>query len=302
MKQLSVVLLALSLTGAWSAARAEDAPAGKAIVKIHEGKHWIWLARQDQFDKHKDDLEPFYDYADKAFEDLVKLWGLPMPENSYALLVRPEPGGGFATGDVLEAHPVTHRATPGIGVSFDAFYNEANGVKGYWGYAILTHEMVNLFTGKLVSGGWPLDWWADHRSPFPLMTAVQIETDLIPKVAATHAKQLSGDVEKMFTQLRDDIGWPLFVRAFKAAKDDGMNWDRIGKNPSALRTNYVCAYLQIGAEKDLEKYIKGVLKEYSAQTVADIVKAREAWKALPESDPKRAKLRDAFLHGDYGGK
>ncbi|MGD0092142.1 MAG: hypothetical protein ABSE73_19685 [Planctomycetota bacterium] len=162
--------------------------------------------------------------------------------------------------------------------------------------------LVNLFTGKLVSGGWPLDWWADHRSPFPLMTAVQIETDLMPKVAETHAKQLGGDVEKMFTHFRDDIGWPLFVRAFKAAKEDGMNWEKIDKNPSALRTNYVCAYLQIGAEQDLEKYIKGVLKDYSAQTVTDILKAREAWKALPESDPQRAKLRDAFLHGDYKGK
>jgi hypothetical protein len=48
--------------------------------------------------------------------------------------------------------------------------------------------MVNLSTGALASGGWPMDWWADHRSPFPLMTAVQIETDLMPKVAVEHAK------------------------------------------------------------------------------------------------------------------
>lgn len=34
--------------------------------------------------------------------------------------------------------------------------------------------MVNLFTGQVVSGGWPVDWWANHRSPFSLMTAVEI--------------------------------------------------------------------------------------------------------------------------------
>ncbi|MGD0093464.1 MAG: hypothetical protein ABSE73_26420, partial [Planctomycetota bacterium] len=66
MKYLSVVLLALSWTGAWSTVRAADAAPSQAIVKIHEGKHWIWFARQDQYDQHKDDLEKFYEYADKV--------------------------------------------------------------------------------------------------------------------------------------------------------------------------------------------------------------------------------------------
>jgi hypothetical protein len=104
----------------------------------------------------------------------------------------------------------------------------------------------------------------------------------------------------MFTNLRDDFGFQLFARTFKAVREDGMDWGKIGKNPSPELTNYVCAYLQIGAAKDIGKYL-GVLKEYSAQAVADIIKARNAWKALPESDPRRAKLRDAFLHGNNQG-
>jgi hypothetical protein len=41
---------------------------------IHEGKHWTWFAREDQFKKHRADIAPLYDYADKAFD---KLWALP---------------------------------------------------------------------------------------------------------------------------------------------------------------------------------------------------------------------------------
>ena len=49
--------------------------------------------------------------------------------------------------------------------------------------------MVNLFSGEVVSGGWPVDWWANHRSPFPLMTAVEIEYALVPQMAVFHERQ-----------------------------------------------------------------------------------------------------------------
>jgi len=39
-------------------------------------------------------------------------------------------------------------------------------VQGFWGYLLPLHESINVFTG-LLSSGWPMDWWADHRSPFP---------------------------------------------------------------------------------------------------------------------------------------
>src|SRR5579872_5704339 len=80
-------------------ARAQDAASEKEIVLIHKGKHWIWMARKDQFERMKKDLEPYFGYADKAFEALEKLWDMKMPRQTYGLLVNPQPGGGFATGD-----------------------------------------------------------------------------------------------------------------------------------------------------------------------------------------------------------
>ena len=171
MRFYRTIAVALCLfAGSQALSTAQNAP----FIEIHTGHHWVWVARQDQFQEHQADIEAFYDYADRAFDELVRDWGVRPPRERYSLLVYERTGGGFAAGDIAEVHQLTGKESPGIGVSYDAFYGTAHGLKAYWAHAILTHEMVNLFTGQVVSGGWPVDWWADHRSPFPLMTAVQI--------------------------------------------------------------------------------------------------------------------------------
>ena len=143
-------------------------------------------------------------------------------------------GGGFAAGDVSEAHAITGKASPGIGCSYDAFSGRANGIKAYWAHILITHEMVNLFTGAVVSGGWPVDWWANHRSPFPLMTAVEIEYSAragdggVPRSSGTWRS--SG---RNVPELKDQYGWSMFRKAFRTAVEDGINWDAFGANPSA---------------------------------------------------------------------
>ncbi len=272
---------------------------GQGVIKIYEGKHWIWFAQEDQYERYKEDIKGFYQYGDKAFEYLCEAWGLKPPKEKYYLLVWPKTGGGFATGDIGEIHSVIGEPAPGIGVSYDAFFNVAYGIKGYWGYVLITHEMVNLFTGQIVSGGWPVDWWADHRSPFPLMTAVQIEYVLVPQVAIHHAEQMSDPLCQFFLRLKDQYGWALFRKAFKIAVEDGINWDRIGENPSPLRTNYVCAYLQVSAPEDLTPYFQKAVPNFDAKMMREIIKAREKWTSLPPNSLQRQRLREAFLKGDY---
>jgi hypothetical protein len=288
MRSLPAVALLAAICGA--------SPA-QPVEKIHEGRYWNWYAQADQFQAHKADVEAVYDYADRAYAYLVEAWGLAPRAARYSLLVWPKTGGGFAAGDIGEISAVQPGPNPGIGVSYDAFFNTDGGIKGFWAYAIITHEMVNLFTGQTVSGGWPVDWWADHVSPFPKMTAVQIEYALRPDVAVRHAAQAQGPLDWMFLRLKDQFGWGMFRKAFRAAIEDGVNWSQIGENPSALLTNYVCAYLQLGAPESLHPYIRGVVPNYDANTVADILAARARWRALPDDDPKRAELKDAYLHG-----
>ena len=100
--RISVVLrlvILLAATSVATVALAQNAP----YQLIHEGKHWTWIARQDQFREHKADIEAMYPYADKAFDTLCEAWGFKPHHERYALLVMDHPGGGFATGSVGEA-------------------------------------------------------------------------------------------------------------------------------------------------------------------------------------------------------
>ncbi len=292
-RRLAIVLAVASTA---SAAQAQ----GPRYQMIHEGKHWTWFARQDQFRRHKADIAALYGYADQAFDKLCDSWGLKPSRDKYTLLVMARPGGGFAAGDISEVRAITGKESPGIGCSYDAFFNTANGIKAYWAHILITHEMVNLFTGQIVSGGWPVDWWANHRSPFPLMTAVEIEYALVPQMAVFHERQGREDpLVGMFMQLKDQFGWAMFRKAFHAAIDDGIRWDAVGANPSALRTAYVAAYLQIGAPDDISGILRPLVPGYDAQVVNDIVRARSQWFALPEESSRRKALKAAFLKGDY---
>jgi hypothetical protein len=287
--------IALAVLCTASVARAQ-AP---RFQMIHEGKHWTWFARQDQFREHKADIEALYDYADTAFDKLCESWGLRPPRASYTLLVMDRPGGGFAAGDISEARAITGKQSPGIGCAYDAFSGSAHGIKAYWAHILITHEMVNLFTGEVVSGGWPVDWWANHRSPFPLMTAVEIEYALVPEMAVFHERQGREDpLVGMFLRLKDQFGWAMFRKAFRTAIDDGIRWDAFGANPSRLRTAYVAAYLQIGAPEDIGGILGPLVPGYNAQAVKDIVRARSRWANLPEESSRRKALKAAFLKGD----
>jgi hypothetical protein len=291
--RFAALLVALSTA---SAAQAQ----GPHYRMIHEGKHWTWYARQDQFRNHQADIAALYDYADKAFDKLCESWGLKPPRDRYTLLVMAQPGGGFAAGDISEVRAITGKESPGIGCAYDAFSGTANGIKAYWAHILITHEMVNLFTGQVVSGGWPVDWWANHRSPFPLMTAVEIEYALVPRMAVFHERQGREDpLVRMFLHLKDQFGWSMFRKAFRTAIEDGIHWDAFGANPSALRTAYVAAYLQIGAPEDISGILGPLVPAYDARAVKDIVQARSKWSALPGGSPRRKALKAAFLKGDY---
>jgi hypothetical protein len=293
---ISRLLILLVAMSAATVAAAKNPP----FQKIHEGKHWTWYARQDQYNAHKADIAAVYDYADKAFDKLCESWGLKPARKKYILLVMDRPGGGFAAGNISEVSAITGRPSPGIGCAYDAFSGTAYGIKAYWAHILITHEMVNNFTGQIVGGGWPVDWWANHRSPFPLMTAVEIEYALVPNMAIIHEQQGRSDpLVRMFLHLKDQYGWAMFRKAFRAAIDDGIHWDAFGGNPSALRTAYVAAYLQIGAPEDISSILAPVVPGYDAQAVKDIVEARSKWQALPKDSSRRQTLKKAFLRGDY---
>jgi len=214
---------------------------------------------------HAQAIAQFFPYGDSVVQGLESLFQLT-PQGLPFIFEVTTPTGGAHTGTDFGS---------GLGdtVTGDAFYNSFNDpvtgapIQGFWGYLLTLHEAINVFTG-IISGGWPADWWADHRSPFPNSMDYHILEDLGTKLdnstlqaAATAQHErfgvstLSGyDPEvAMFDSLLSQFGgFNGFESAFKLIQGDQLVWTVVtpgnppDDNISPLLTEYVIAYLQLG--------------------------------------------------------
>lgn len=198
---------------------------------------------------------PFFAFGDSVVDQLVTLFEVPAA-GVYTFEASLQTGG---------AHTGSECCGLGVTVTGDAFYNDAYGAVGFWGYLLSLHEMINDFTGQ-VSGGWPTDFWADHISAFPnsmdwhiMETLGNKNNDPNLKLAAAAQKKRfypGGDSADprvpMFDQIFDlpNYGYPGLSRVFGYVEGDKLSWDGLGvPNPDQKRTEYVMAYLSLGAGK-----------------------------------------------------
>jgi len=253
-------------------------------VMVYQSKLSEWCIDANFYGAHYATFfnGPFYAYSDTVIAKLQSLFPVKPPNQRFVIEVTQHTGGAHTGCDF-----------PGVSycntVTGDAFYNVVNdpvnntAIPGFYGYLLTLHEAINISTG-LVSPGWPTDWWADDRSPFPngfdyeIMKAVGTEQNnsnlLLAATAQKNrfdnkAQNPSGyDAEvAMFIKFFDDFcegspcsGFPAYTRAFKLAIDDRISWPNVsgdtsytGDNDySAQLTEYVIAYLQMGfrAKKD----------------------------------------------------
>ena len=198
---------------------------------------------------------PFFAYGDSVVDQLVALFNVPA-EGVYTFEASLQTGG---------AHTGSECCGLGVTVTGDAFYNDGYGAVGFWGYLLSLHEMINDFTGQ-VSSGWPTDFWADHISAFPNSMDWHIMETLgkkgndanLTKAAAAQKMRFypGGDSADprvpMFDQIFDlpSYGFPGLSRVFSFVEADKLSWDGLGvPNPDQKRTEYVMAYLSLGAGK-----------------------------------------------------
>ncbi|HTW94325.1 MAG TPA: hypothetical protein VMD30_06010 [Tepidisphaeraceae bacterium] len=269
------------------------------VIPIHTGRHFCWYSRKSIWDAHQADIRPLFDYMDRVYDQIVADWHIAPRRQQYYFWIDPHTGGGFATGDIGEIHDITQQNAPGIGVSYDAFSNVAFGIKGFWAYAVATHESVNMMTGSL-SPGWPRDWWADDKSPFPGMTAVRVEAELgMNRVSRAHDRSFGNDkIYTMMKALQKRYGWAIFRNAFAMVKNDGIQWDHIdlGYNPSAILTAYVSAYLAMASGDSLDhlstNYFDTAVPGYNSTMTAQVIFARAQW-------TRNGGDGQAFLSGHY---
>jgi hypothetical protein len=45
--------------------------------------------------------------------------------------------------------------------------------------------------------------------------------------------------------------------------------------------------------------LRGIVPNFDAAVVADIIAARSKWRALPEKSDERKRMQTAYLRGDY---
>ena len=219
--------------------------------------------------------QAFCPYGDEVVGELETLFDIQAP-GTFEFDVEWPPTGG--------AHTSTDCGTFGDSVTGDAFTNNSYGVDGFYGYLLALHEGINDWTG-LSTPGWPTDYWADHVSGFPnemdwrIMGTLGASLNDPNLIAASPAQKArfwpGGDSEDSRVQMFDSIftlpkmgnGYQGFSRIFGYVQGDGVNWDNVatgGANPDERRSEYVAAYLSLGAGESILPILQTPSSGYSS--------------------------------------
>jgi hypothetical protein len=231
-------------------------------TEVYKSAKSAWCVKNSLVTDHGAFPTAFFKYGDDVIDELVAVFNVPA-EGLYTYEAAAETGS---------AHTGSECCGLGVTVTGDAFYNNGYGATGYWGYLLSLHEMINDWTGQ-VSGGWPTDFWADHVSAFPNSLDWHIMQTLgtknndnnLSKAAVGQKGRFypGGDSVDARVGMFDDIfdlpnfGFVGYSRVFKYVEGDKMSWDGLGvPNADVKRTEYVIAYLSLGALKGVTAIMK----------------------------------------------
>jgi hypothetical protein len=181
----------------------------------------------------------------------------------------------------------------------DGDFKDAGGVQ--WTRGVVIGEVVNNVTGA-VSSEWPRDWWADTAWYFPGFIAADVLKELNPTAGAkweVDEKYPTYPTYVLFKALQQEKGWEVYHKLFQLVKTDKMAWDKIGANPSAIKTNYTIAYISLAYGQNLGERFKTAGKVSAADpaVIQAIMDARAKLAAAGASDPGWARFRTGTYQG-----
>ena len=131
-----------------------------------------------------------------------------------------------------------------------------------WRHWILVHELVNLYAHHYGgAGGYPSDWWANGRSPFPTYACclVLANIGLIEDAAWLKGTAKGKPDHDLYWALHTRFGFELFGRFLRLVRADGIDMGKIGApwpNADARRSLYTVAYLSLAADENLAELIR----------------------------------------------
>jgi hypothetical protein len=125
---------------------------------------------------------------------------------------------------------------------------------GHWAsnqfcYGIIAHELCNLFTGERVSGGWPTEWWANHRSPFPTMITNQAIRRIVPEYYKGWG-DYNDPLLIMYDRLYSEYSG-MFPRMFQKMRELNV---RLSEYEEPYLSHVVYYFMFYGAGKQLGNY------------------------------------------------
>ena len=232
-------------------------------TQVYQSATTVWCVEASVITKYGAFPQAFFPYGENVIKELAAVFNVPA-QGAYTFEAS-VPNGS--------AHTGSECCGLGVTVTGDAFYGSAYGATGFWGYLLSLHETINDWTGQ-VSGGWPTDFWADHISAYPnsmdwhlMATLGQKDND--PNLTAASSGQKArfypgGDSVDPRVPMFDTVfdlpgmsyaGWS---RVFGFVESDKIAWDNLGvPNPDEKRSEYVAAYVSLGAGKSVLPILQG---------------------------------------------
>ena len=270
----NVVVLAMTLVGTGSTGIIGDcgmaengAGTGQVdYVEVYSSQYAKWCVDSTFWPANKQSISQFFSYYDGAVAQLISLFNL-QPSLPIAVEVTTPTGGACDCGPAFGEQQ-------SVVITGDAYANTFNNpqnnqaVPGFWGYLLTLHETINAFTGA-VSGGWPTDWWADHRSPFPNAMDEQVmkyigtqqnNQTLLNAAQAQHERFADPSISGYDSQVAmfDNFfnqygGFTAYSKFFQLVEKDQLTWSSVSQDSSytgdndysALLSEYVAAYLSM---------------------------------------------------------
>ncbi len=192
---------------------AVSLPSTDPSNEIYRTAHWIWYADPTIYSQNKQYIDPYLNWPETVYNQISSWLGFTLPPGSYD-------GGRYAV--IVDSTPGYCQAWSS-GSKFGLLDQDFQYCQDFT-WVASADEIANVFTGS-ITASWPADWWADGRSPFPTMLAVQVEkANGIPSWSSNDQTDSADPAYVMFRDaLLTRYGWSLFQNTFAQMLRDGVN-------------------------------------------------------------------------------
>jgi hypothetical protein len=241
----------------------------------------------DDYLAHQTNVDSIIQILDAAIPTVEEFTGVILPKPVRAYICKDEGLSAWAGGG-------------DVGYSMGCF-KSATGM--FWVKGVVIGEYVNNTTGH-VSSDWPRDWWANGVWYFPGFVA--IETAEVAVDSAFAAKWEERERYKtypaynLFQSLLKEFGWSYYQDLFSMVMADTMKWNRIGNNPSKIKTDYIIAYFSLIAGRNMgQTFQDSSVDDADAAEIQEImwVRNRLVWATAQGLDVEE--VWSAYRNGDW---